>query len=96
MAEHAHICIIAILNNVICPRYIHLITHFRVIPHIHEELKSKNPQIRIKNAEYIYLILSLYPKESIGIYLQYIEDLLTSLLQDAKSEARQLARMAFA
>ncbi|MFS8159178.1 MAG: hypothetical protein ACMG6E_03005 [Candidatus Roizmanbacteria bacterium] len=37
----------------------------RVIPNIYEELKSKNPQVRIKNAEYILLILSLYPEEAI-------------------------------
>lgn len=37
----------------------------RVIPNIYEELKSKSPQVRIKNAEYILLILSLYPEESL-------------------------------
>lgn len=34
LAEHSHICIIAILHNVVAPR---------VIPNICEELKSKNP-----------------------------------------------------
>ena len=71
MAEHAHICIIAILNNVICPK---------VIPHIYEELKSKNPQVRIKNAEYIFTILSLFPEESLNHYISQIEELIQSLL----------------
>eukprot|EP00347_Sterkiella_histriomuscorum_P017130 403350553 len=86
LAEHSHICIIAILNNVICPK---------IIPNIHEEIKSKNPTVRIHNAEYLYLILSMFPVESYGNYLSLIEDMLISLIQDAKSEARQLARMAF-
>lgn len=41
------------------------------------------------------LILSLYPPESLSNYLSQIEDLLTCLLQDAKAEARQLARFAY-
>lgn len=40
----------------------------RIIPNIQEEIKSKNPTIRIHNAEYLYLILSSFPEES---YLNY-------------------------
>lgn len=58
-------------------------------------MKSKNPTVRIHNAEYLYLILSTYPQESYLNYLAVIEDILVNLIQDAKSEARQLARMAF-
>lgn len=72
-----------------------MLIRYRVIPHIYEEVKTKNPTIRIKNAEYLYLILSLYPEESLTNYLNQIEELLSTLIQDAKSEARQIARMAF-
>ncbi|CDW80330.1 clip-associated protein [Stylonychia lemnae] len=66
LAEHSHICIIAIINNVICP-----------------------------NAEYIYLILNQFPEDCYLNHIPIIEDLLISLIQDAKSEARQIARMAY-
>ncbi len=69
--------------------------NYRIIPNIYEEIKSKNPQIRVKNAEYLYLILSIYPEEALTNYIPQVEDLLVSLISDAKSEARQLARMAF-
>ena len=71
------------------------LTSFRILPNIHEEVKSKNPTIRIHNAEYLYLILTIFPEESLSNYLGTIDDLLTNLIQDAKSEARQLARMAY-
>ena len=37
----------------------------RVIPNIHEEVKSKNPTVRIHNAEYLYLLLNLFPEEAL-------------------------------
>lgn len=58
-------------------------------------MKSKNPTIRIHNAEYIYLILTIFPEDSFANYIPLIEELITMLIQDAKAEARQLARMAF-
>ena len=45
-----------------------IFTLFRVIPNIHEELKSKNPSIRIRNAEYLYLILTLFPEDQLINY----------------------------
>ena len=42
---------------------------YRVIPTIYEEVKTKNPQIRIKNAEYVYIILSLYPDDTLSNYI---------------------------
>ena len=71
MAEHSHICIVAILNNVVAPR---------VLSNIHEEVNSKNPNVRTKNAEYLFLILSLYPDDSLANYIHQIEDLLVHLL----------------
>jgi hypothetical protein len=58
-------------------------------------VKSKNPTIRIHNAEYIYMILNIFPEDSFQNYLGLIDDLLSNLIQDAKSEARQIARMAY-
>lgn len=43
---------------------------------IYEEVKSKNAYVRTKNAEYLYIILSTYPEESISNYLPQLEDLL--------------------
>ena len=59
-----------------------------MIPNIHEEVKSKNPTVRIHNAEYLYLILNVFPEEALVNQYGLIEELLASLIQDAKSEAR--------
>ena len=52
----------------------------RIIPNIYEEVKSKNPTIRIHNAEYIYLILTIFPEETLSNYIPQIEELITSLI----------------
>lgn len=52
----------------------------RIIPNLHEEVKSRNPTVRIHNAEYLYLILSIFPEESYLNHIATIEDLLTNLL----------------
>jgi hypothetical protein len=72
---------------------------FRVIPLLNEEIKSsKSPLVRIKLAEYLYLIVTLWFPHSPDPFLHLrppLEESLAFLLQDAKSEARQLARMSF-
>ena len=52
----------------------------RVISNIYEEVKSKNPSVRSRNAEYIFLILTLYPEESLVNYIPQIEELLSTLI----------------
>jgi hypothetical protein len=91
MAEHAHSCIIAIIHNLPIHRLLSMLL---------DDLKGKNPALRIRMAEYLYFMLKLWyqpsgeeplgPREGPAI-----EEHLLHLLQDPKSEARQLARLAF-
>jgi uncharacterized membrane protein YjdF len=71
-----------------------------VIPILLEEVRlSRNANVRIKLSEYLYLLLSLwFPPHSSGPYQHLksvIEDYLSHLIQDAKAEARQFARLAY-
>lgn len=84
MAEHAHSCIIAIIHN--------LPVH-RLLPILLEDLRGKNPALRIRMAEYLYFMLKLWYQPSgedpLGVRESpVIEEHLVQLLQDPKSEAR--------
>lgn len=75
MAEHAHTCIVSVIYNMSVPK---------IIPLLYEEIKvSKSPLLRIKVAEYMYHILTLWYSQSdepLGAFSSVIEEILLTLL----------------
>ncbi|CDW87981.1 clip-associating protein [Stylonychia lemnae] len=84
ISEHGHLCIIAILHNVVSAK---------IVNKIFDEAKNKSPIVRSKVAQYFLAILLTYPEEIVDRQSQIIEDYLFLALSDAKPEVRQNARM---
>lgn len=61
MAEHGHYIVIAIIRNTVEPRIINNI--------IIASLKTKTPQVKIKSAIYIFILMHKYPYDAIAKYI---------------------------
>ncbi len=71
MAEHAHTCIVAVIHN---------LPAFRLLPLLLEDIKQKNPALRIRIAQYLYFILKLWyqqgPEDPLGREGPIVEEIL--------------------
>ena len=66
-----------------------------MLPKVHEETKTKNPQVRQRIASYFLLVLLQFDPVGLKQNMELVEDFLTKYLQDAKPEVRQIARLCF-
>lgn len=86
MADQGHSCLLVLLEEV---------KSHRAIPRIIDELNSKNGAMRQRIAEYIFVILKCYDASIIEKYQTILEGAISTTLQDANKEVRQLARKSF-
>jgi len=85
-AEQGHACIIALLEEV---------KSYRIVPKIIDELSSKNASLRVKIAEYLYIILRSYDQSIIEKYQMIIEGAITGAIGDANKDVRLIMRKSF-
>lgn len=86
ISEYGNKCILAIIHHVRAPK---------VIAKIQEELKSKNPNIRVKSGIYLLVMLKKFEPSDIEKYMSETEDIIMKLMQDASNDARFYARLNF-
>ena len=86
MSESGNKCMLSLIENTPCPKY---------IPKICEELFSKNSQMRTRCSFYLFKILSSYPKIHLEKYLTIIESSIILSVNDANKETRINGRLAF-
>lgn len=58
LAEIGHSTVICILHNIVSPRYIQLLQQ--------EMNGTKSPLVHVKMAQYLYIILTVYPTDVIA------------------------------
>lgn len=86
LAEAGHQAIIVILQNV---------HSAKLVIKIAEEIKSKNPVMRLKSSQYTSTILSYYPISILGKTTIQIEDVISNAVNDASAETRAFGRESF-
>ena len=88
LAEIGHSTVICILHNIVSPRYIQLLQQ--------EMNGTKSPLVHVKMAQYLYIILTVYPIDVIAkVGPEVVQTYLSQCINNPSAETRTIGRKAF-